>query len=70
MKKKERETLAQQGEAELAEKAKHIQEASWKLRLQKATGQLDNPMRLRTLRRDMARIKTFRRALEIQSEKS
>jgi large subunit ribosomal protein L29 len=69
MKKKERETLAQQGEAELAEKAKHIQEASWKLRLQKATGQLDNPMRLRSLRRDLARIKTFRRALEIQSEK-
>jgi large subunit ribosomal protein L29 len=70
MKKKERETLAQQGDAELAEKAKHIQEASWKLRLQKATGQLDNPMRLRSLRRDLARIKTFRRALEIQSEKS
>jgi large subunit ribosomal protein L29 len=70
MKKKERETLAQQGEAELAEKAKHIQESSWKLRLQKATGQLDNPMRLRTLRRDFARIKTYRRALEIQSEKS
>lgn len=70
MKKKERETLAQQGDAELAEKVKHIQEASWKLRLQKATGQLDNPMRLRTLRRDLARIKTFRRALEIQSEKS
>jgi large subunit ribosomal protein L29 len=70
MKKKERETLAQQGEVELAEMAKHIQEASWKLRLQKATGQLDNPMRLRTLRRDFARIKTFRRALEIQSEKS
>jgi large subunit ribosomal protein L29 len=70
MKKKERETLAQQGDAELAEKAKHVQEASWKLRLQKATGQLDNPMRLRTLRRDLARIKTFRRALEIQSEKS
>jgi len=70
MKKKERETLAQLGETELAEKVKHIQEASWKLRLQKATGQLDNPMRLRTLRRDLARIKTFRRALEIQSEKS
>ncbi len=69
MKKKERETLAQQGDSELAEKAKHVLEASWKLRLQKATGQLDNPMRLRTLRRDFARIKTFRRALQIQSEK-
>jgi len=64
MKKKERETLAQQGEGELVEKEKQIREAFWKLRLQKATGQLDNPMRLKTLRRDLARVKTFRRALE------
>ena len=47
MKKKERETLAQQGDAELAEKEKQLREASWKLRLQKATGQLENPSRLR-----------------------
>jgi large subunit ribosomal protein L29 len=69
MKKKERETLAQQGAAELAEKEKQLKEASWKLRLQKATGQLDNPMRLKSLRRDVARIKTYRRALELQTEK-
>jgi large subunit ribosomal protein L29 len=68
MKKKERETLAQQGESELLEKEKQIREASWKLRLQKATGQLDNPMRLKTLRRDLARIKTFRRALDQKAE--
>jgi large subunit ribosomal protein L29 len=68
MKKKERETLAQQGESELLEKEKQIREASWKLRLQKATGQLDNPMRLKTLRRDIARIKTFRRALDRKAE--
>lgn len=68
MKKKERETLAQQGESELVEKEKQIREASWKLRLQKATGQLDNPMRLKTLRRDLARVKTFRRALERKAE--
>ncbi|MDQ5872436.1 MAG: 50S ribosomal protein L29 [Acidobacteriota bacterium] len=69
MKKKERETLAQQGAAELAEKEKNLKEASWKLRLQKATGQLDNPMRLKSLRRDVARIKTYQRALEISTEK-
>ena len=68
MKKKERETLAQQGESELLEKEKQIRDASWKLRLQKATGQLDNPMRLKTLRRDLARIKTFRRALDRKAE--
>jgi large subunit ribosomal protein L29 len=65
MKKKERETLAQQGTGELVEKEKQLKEASWKLRLQQSTGQLENPSRLRVLRRDIARVKTFRRALEI-----
>ena len=68
MKKKERETLAQQGAADLVEKGKQLKEASWKLRLQKATGQLDNPMRLKVLRRDIARVKTYRRALERAAE--
>ena len=43
MKKKERETLAQQGEPELAEKLKGLKEAAWKLRLQKATGHPFDP---------------------------
>ena len=65
MKKKERETLAQQGADELIEKEKQLKESSWKLRLQQSTGQLENPSRLRVVRRDIARIKTYRRALEI-----
>jgi large subunit ribosomal protein L29 len=69
MKKKERELLSQQGQSELVEKEKQLREASWKLRLQKATGQLDNPMRLKSLRRDVARVKTFRRAAELAAEK-
>ena len=68
MKKKERETLAQQSGADLAEKEKQLKEASWKLRLQKATGQLDNPMRLKVLRRDIARVKTYRRTLELRAD--
>ena len=43
MKKKERETLAQQGSDELVETEKQLKEASWKLRLQQATGQLEPP---------------------------
>ena len=70
MKKKERETLAQQGDADLAEKEKQLKEASWKLRLQKSTGQLENPSRLRVIRRDVARVKTYRRALELKAEVS
>jgi large subunit ribosomal protein L29 len=69
MKKKERETLAQQGDTELSEKERQLREASWKLRLQKATGQLENPSRLRILRRDVARVKTYRRALELAEKK-
>lgn len=68
MKKKDRETLALQGAADLVEKEKEIREASWKLRLQKSTGQLENPTRLRVLRRDLARVKTYRRALELKGE--
>ncbi len=68
MKKKERETLAQQGASDLVEKEKELREASWKLRLQKSTGQLENPTRLRVLRRDLARVKTYQRALELKGE--
>ena len=68
MKKKERETLSQQGTADLAEREKELREASWKLRLQKSTGQLENPSRLKVMRRDLARVKTYQRALVLKSE--
>ncbi|HTO75367.1 MAG TPA: 50S ribosomal protein L29 [Thermoanaerobaculia bacterium] len=69
MKKKEREALASQGLADLQEKERQLKEAAWKLRLQKATGQLENPTRLRTARRDIARVKTFERQLELAEKK-
>ena len=69
MKKKERQTLASQGAAELAEKEKQLKESAWKLRLQKSTGQLENPSRLRTVRRDIARIKTYQRTLELAEKR-
>lgn len=69
MKKKEREALAQQGAADLLEKEKQLKETAWKLRLQKATGQLEDPSRLRSVRRDIARVKTFERALELAEKK-
>lgn len=65
MKKKDRGALAQQGEADLAATEKQLTEAAWKLRLQKATGQLENPSRLKAMRRDLARVKTYQRALEL-----
>jgi large subunit ribosomal protein L29 len=69
MKKKEREALAHQAMADLLEKEKQLKEAAWKLRLQKSTGQLEDPSRLRTVRRDIARVKTFERRLELAEKK-
>ena len=62
MKKKDLEQLRGEGPGALAAKEKDLRDALWKLRLQKTTGQLENPSRLRTVRRDIARVKTFARA--------
>jgi large subunit ribosomal protein L29 len=46
---------------ELVNKERELREQLFKLRLQKATGQLDNVSRLREVRRDIARVATVRR---------
>jgi large subunit ribosomal protein L29 len=44
---------------EMRQKEREIAEEIFRLRMRKSTGQLDNPMRLYLLRRDLARIKTI-----------
>jgi large subunit ribosomal protein L29 len=44
---------------ELRQKEREVAEEVFRLRMRKSTGQLDNPMRLRLLRKDLARIKTI-----------
>lgn len=46
-------------EAELKNKLKDLQEEYQNFRFQHATRQLDNPLRLRMVRRDLARVKTI-----------
>lgn len=46
--------------AELAEKEKQLTQEVFNLRFQLATGRIENPMRIRQTRRDLARIKTIR----------
>jgi large subunit ribosomal protein L29 len=46
---------------ELTKKAQDIREELFRLRFQHVTGQLENPIRLRHLRRDLARIITIGR---------
>ena len=51
---------------EARQKEREIAEEIFRLRMRKSTGQLDNPMRLRLLRKDLARIKTIQRERAIQ----
>jgi large subunit ribosomal protein L29 len=46
---------------ELARKLRELQEELFNLRFQLATGQIENVSRIRTVRRDIARLKTIQR---------
>jgi large subunit ribosomal protein L29 len=49
---------------DLRVKAKELDDQSFRLRLQKAMGQLESPIKMRTTRRELARIKTIIRQKE------
>lgn len=44
--------------AELTEKERQLKQELFNLRFQLATGRIENPMRIRQARRDLARVKT------------
>ncbi len=48
-------------EDELLQKEKDLADQLFKLRFQHALGQVENAMKVRTIRRDLARIKTVRK---------
>jgi large subunit ribosomal protein L29 len=45
---------------ELDDRVAELEEELFRLRIQNETGQLDNPLRIRGARRDLARCKTIR----------
>ena len=53
------------GDTDLIERLSEAKEELFNLRFQFATGQLDNPARLKQVRRDIARVLTELRAREI-----
>lgn len=53
---------------ELRQRVTDLKDQVARLRFQKAMGQLDNPMKIRNVRRDIARIKTV--LLEIQKKEA
>ncbi len=49
---------------ELKQKELELRDQLFKLRFQKSLGQLDNPAKIRNIRRDIARIKTLLKEFE------
>jgi len=52
---------------ELTQKLGDLKDELFKLRFQLATGQLDNPMRIREVRKTIARVQTILRERELQA---
>ena len=52
---------------ELQEKLNDLKAELFNLRFQHAINQLENPMRLKAVKKDIARVKTLMRELEIKS---
>ena len=56
--------------AELDKKLVELKDELFKLRFQQAVNQLDNPMRISAVKKDIARIKTVQRDIELHGTKA
>jgi len=54
-------------EQELNNRLSSLKEELFNLRFQHATGQLDNPLKIKEVKRDYARVKTVLRERELQA---
>ena len=54
---------------ELLKKENDLQEELFNLRFRLATGQLDNPMELKAVKKDIARVKTVIRQMDLEKAK-
>ncbi|WP_349260478.1 50S ribosomal protein L29 [Longimicrobium sp.] len=57
-------------DGEIQDRIEQLQEERFRLRFRSATQQLENPMLLRNLRRDISRLKTVLRERELQNQGS
>ena len=55
---------------ELQKELTSLKEELFKLRFQQAINQLDNPMRINAVKKDIARIKTVQRDIELHGAES
>jgi large subunit ribosomal protein L29 len=56
--------------AEMDEKLAELKKELFNLRFQQAVNQLDNPMRISAVKKDIARIKTVQRDIELHGANS
>ncbi len=57
--------LREKNIAELTQELQELKSELFKLRFQHATNQLDNPIKLKNVKRDIARVKTVMREMEL-----
>jgi large subunit ribosomal protein L29 len=62
------EQIREMGVDELRHKDKELQEQLFRLRFQKSLGQLDNALKLRETRRDIARVKTILKEKQVKEK--
>ncbi len=56
--------------SELEQKLSGLKDELFNLRFQLATGQLENPMRIKEVKKTIARVKTIQREQELNSRKA
>ncbi len=61
-------TLRDLSTAELEKKVDNLKEELFNLRFQMATGQLENPMKIKEIRKDIAKAKTVLRERELKEQ--
>ena len=64
--KKKLEKMRQMSEAELAAEVKKLKNELFNLRFQQVTGQLENPIKMRDVKKEIARAKTILREKELK----
>lgn len=70
MKASELKALREKTRDELNEELNELKAELFKLRFQHATSQLENPMKLRQIKKDIARVKTIIREKELEIKRA
>ena len=62
--------VREMSDVELENELSNLKSQLFKLRFQSATNQLDNPLQIKSVRKDIARVKTIIRERELKAQKA